>query len=184
MSTKASACLLSLLLLPMLAGCGSPSQSVNMSVAQADALQLRGFMPEALRGQVTMALTSGGEMTSSWWGSSVSSVALDHALEDSLRSVGLWAMNPQAARYQLQAQLLSLVQPAVGLDMTVSATVHYTLTDRNSGELIYQRSVRTTHRTEFGEAMLSPSERLRLANEGAIRQTIDLMLRDLPNLGL
>jgi hypothetical protein len=173
-----------LLLLGLLAGCGAPSQSVNMSVPPADALQLRGFMPEALRGQVTMEQASGGGPTSTWWGSSVSSLALDHALEDSLRGVGLWAMNPEMARYQLKAQLLGLMQPAVSLDKTVTATVHYTLTDRSSGQLVYQRSVRTVYKAEFGDAIVSPSERLRLANEGAVRQTIDLMLRDLPNLGL
>lgn len=168
----------------LLAGCGTPSQSLRMSVPPGDALQLRGFMPTALQGQVALEAVDGGAETSPWWGSKVSSLALEHALEDSLRAVGLWAMQPQGARYQLKAQLLSLVQPLVALDTTVSATVHYTLIDKTSGATLYQRSVRAEHKAEFGEAVISPPERLRLANEGAIRRTVDTMLRDLPNLRL
>lgn len=168
----------------LLAGCGTPSQSLNMVLPAAEALQLRGFMPEALRGQVMLEAVVGGSETSRWWGSRVSSLALQDALEDSLRAVGLWAMTQQGARYQLKAELLSLVQPLVALDTTVTATVNYKLLDSSSGRLVYERSVRTAYQAEFGDAMLSQPERLRLANEGAIRQTVNLMLRDLPNLQL
>jgi len=168
----------------LLAGCGTPSQSLHMGLSPADALQMRNWMPEALRGQVQIATVEGGSETNRWWGSRVSSLALGHALEDSLRSVGLLAMNPQGARYQLKAQMVALDQPLVAIDMTVTATVDYRLIDIGSGATVYQRSVRTAHTADFGSAMLSQPERTRLANEGAVRQTINLMLRDLPLLKL
>lgn len=168
----------------LLAGCGTPSQSLNMALPAGEALQLRGFMPEPLRGQVMLETVRGGNETSVWWGSRVSSLSLQNALEDSLRAVGLWAMSQQGARYQLQAELLSLVQPLVALDTTVTATVHYRLLEAGSGKMLYERSVRAAYKAEFGDAMLSQPERLRLANEGAVRQTVNLMLRDLPNLPL
>lgn len=173
-----------LLAASLLAGCGTPSQSLNMALPAADALQLRGFMPEPLRGQVMLETVKGGSETSRWWGSRVSSLSLENALEDSLRAVGLWAMTQQGARYQLKVELLSLVQPLVALDTTVTATVNYKLLDTGNGKLVYERSVRTAFKAEFGDAIVSQPERLRLANEGAIRQTVNLMLRDLPNLQL
>jgi hypothetical protein len=173
-----------LLATALLAGCGTASQSLHMVLAPADVLQMRNFMPDALRGQVALADVSGGSETGLWWGSKVSSLALEHALEETLRDVGLWAMNPPAARYQLKAQMLALSQPLLSLDTTVATAVHYSLIELASGTVLYQRSVRTTYTAEFTEAMLSQPERLRLANEGAIRQTIHVMLRDLPNLRL
>lgn len=183
---KASALALPLLLaaLGLLAGCGTPSQSLHMSVKPGAALQLRGFMPAPLRGQVALEGVEGGAETGRLWGSKVSSLALEHALEDSLRAVGLWSMNPETSRYELKAQLLSLVQPWVSLDTTVAATVHYSLVERASGAVLYQRSVRAAYKADFTEAMVSQPERLKLANEGAIRATVEIMLRDLPNLSL
>jgi hypothetical protein len=171
-----------LLLAGLAGGCGTPSQSLQMRLSPADTLQLRGWMPDPLRGQVALADVTGGNETGLWWGSKVSSLALEHALEDSLRGVGLWAMDPKQARYQLTAQLLSLSQPLVALDTQVVAVVDYRLLDRSSGALVYQRSVRSTHTTEFTEALISQPERLRLASEGAVRNTVNTMLRDLPTL--
>lgn len=167
-----------------LAACGTASQSHKMALAPADALQLRGFMPEGLRGQVALADVSGGAETGRWWGSKVSSLALEHALEESLRAVGLWAPSPPAARYRLKAQLLALSQPLVSLDTEVASAVHFSLVEQSGGAVVYQRSVRTVHKAEFSEALLSHPERLRLANEGAVRQAIQVMLRDLTNLRL
>lgn len=170
--------------LALLGGCGTPSQSLQMGVPAGTALQLRSFMPAALRGQVALEAVAGGAETGRFWGSKVSNPALGHALEDSLRAVGLWADKPEASRYQLKVQLLSLVQPMVSLDTTVGANVHYSLVERASGTVLYQRSVRAAYKAEFSEAMLSQPERIKLANEGAIRATLEIMLRDLPNLAL
>lgn len=168
----------------LLLGCGTPSQSLHMGLSEADALQMRGWMPEALRGQMAVGEVGGGSVTSRWWGSRVSSLALAHALEDSLRSVGLFAQPAQGARYLLRAQLLAIDQPLLAADTTVTVMVDYRLVDTRSDAIVYQRVVRTAQTADFGAAMLSQPERMRLANEGAIRQTVNVMLRDLANLRL
>jgi hypothetical protein len=168
----------------LLAGCGAPAKSLQMVQPPAEVLQLRGFMPEALRGQVALAPVRGGAETGRWWGSKVSNTALAHALEDTLRELGLWATDPAQARYQLRAELLQLSQPWVSLDTTVEASVRYALVDLSSGAILYERSVRTAYKAEFLDAMLSQPERLQLASEGAMRQAMGIMLRDLPNLRL
>lgn len=173
----------------LLAGCGTPAQSRQMNLAPLDALQLRGFMPEALRGQIALGQIDGGSETWRYWGSKVSSAALAEAVEDSLRSVGVLAAQPAAARFELSAKLVALQQPdlkwqpqALVTENRVLAVVEYTLKDRASGAVVYQRSMRSQHAAELGEALFSQSDRLRLANEGALRQSLQQLLRDFAEL--
>ncbi|MFT7722672.1 MAG: hypothetical protein QM788_07550 [Roseateles sp.] len=167
-----------------LAGCGAPSQTRSMAVAPGDALQLRGWLPAALKGRVGLAPVQGGAETDRWWGSRVSTAALQQALEDSLHAVDLRPATPEPApRFELRAELLALEQPPLPVaEVTVTAAVRYTLTDLASGRVLYLRRVASAGSAGLGEAVLSPSERLRLANERALRAGIGLMLRDLVRL--
>lgn len=172
-------------------GCGTPADPLNMGLAPGDALQLRGFMPEALRGQIALGEIAGGAETWRYWGSQVSAKALEQAMEEALRSVGVLAPLPAGARYQLSARLSALQQPdlkwqpqALVSDNRVLATIDYTLKDKASGAVLYERSVRTAYTAELGAALLSQPERLRLANEGALRQSLNLLLRDFAELRL
>ena len=167
-----------------LAGCGTPSLPLPMAVTAADALQIRGWVPDALRGQVAVAPVHGGAPTGRWWGSQVSAVALQQALEESLYAVGMRPPSPEPApRFELQAQLVLLEQPLVpALGVTVGTAVQYTLVDKASGKIVYQRRIANTDEARFSEAVVSPSERLRIANERALRANIGLLLRDLVTL--
>jgi len=167
----------------LLCGCGSPTQSLTMGLTPADTLQLRTWVPDALKNNVDLDRVKGGETTSAWWGSKVGALTLEHALEDSLRGLGMLPASPQApAQYQLRTQILSQVQPLVAADTTVTVTINYTLVDRSSGAVLYERALRTAHKTELGEAVISMPERLRLANEGAVRENIIAAMRDLMSL--
>jgi len=173
------------LLLPwLLAGCGTPSQPLPMAITAADALQLRGWVPEALKTQVGLAPVKGGAETDRWWGSKVSANVLQQALEDSLYTVGMKSPAPEPVpRFELQAELLQLEQPKVpALGVSVTVSVRYTLLDRATNKVVYQRLLSTASEASLGEALVSPSERLRIANERALRANIDLMLRDLVTL--
>lgn len=167
-----------------LAGCGTPSQPLPMAVTAADALQVRAWVPEALQRQVAVAAVQGGEATGRWWGSRVSAAALTQALEESLYTVGMRPLSPEPApRFELRAELAPLEQPLVPVaGVTVGVAVAYTLLDKASGRIVYQRRIANTDEARFGEAMLSPPERLRIANERALRANINLLLRDLVTL--
>ena len=173
-----------LLLALLLAGCGAPSQHLPMTVTPVEALQIRGWVPQALRGSVGVAAVQGGQETGRWWGSKVSAVALQLALEESLLGVGMRSLAPEPApRYELKAELVQLDQPLVpALGVTVGTAVRYTLTDTAAGRVLYQRRIANTEDAGFTEAMLSPPERLRIANERALRANIALLLRDLVTL--
>ena len=172
------------LLATLLAGCGTPSQPLPMAVTAANALQIRGWVPDALKAQVGVAAVQGGEETGRWWGSKVSAMALQQALEESLLAVGMKPLSPEPApRFELQAELLQLDQPLVPvIGVTVGVAVSYTLVDKASGKVVYQRRIANTDEARFSEAIVSPNERLRIANERALRANIDLLLRDLVTL--
>ena len=172
------------LLALLLAGCGTPSQPLPMTVTAANALQIRGWVPDALKAQVSVAPVKGGMATNKWWGSKVSADALQQALDESLYAVGMKPPAPEPApRFELQAELAPLDQPLVpALGVTVGVAVRYTLVDKASGKTVYQRRIANPDEAGFSEAIVSPTERLRIANERALRANIDLLLRDLVTL--
>lgn len=167
----------------LMGGCGTPSEPLAMGLSPADALQMRAWVPDALRQNVALGPVTGGQATNRWWGSKVSSAALEQAFEDSLRAVGMFPLTRDAGRYQLDIKLTDLDQPLVSLDTTVRLGISYTLVERASKTAIYQRTVRNAATVELGDKLL-PVERLRVANEAAIRDSIKLVLRDLVALPL
>ncbi|MDR7333121.1 hypothetical protein [Roseateles asaccharophilus] len=172
------------LLVLNLAGCGTPAKPLPMVVAPVDALQLRGWVPDALKAQVAVAPVRGGGETGRWWGSLVSAGVLQHALEESLHAVGMRALMPEPVpRFELQAHLVLLEQPTVPpLAATVGVAVQYTLTEKASGRVVYQRRIYNQEEAGLTDALVSPPDRVRIANERAVRANINLLLRDLVTL--
>ncbi|TXI18144.1 MAG: hypothetical protein E6Q67_12245 [Roseateles sp.] len=169
-----------LVLLCALGGCGAPSQPLPMALAEPDVLQMRAWVPDALRRQIVVAPVKGGLETSRWWGSKVSARALQQALEDSLYTVGLKPQSPEPpSRFELQAEVVQLDQPLVPVaGVSVAISVRYTLYERVTGQIIYQRLLSNVSDAGFTEALLSPSERLRIANERGLQTNIQMMLRE------
>ena len=172
------------LLVLNLAGCGTPAKPLPMVVTPADALQMRSWVPDALKAQVAVAPVRGGADTGRWWGSLVSAGVLQHALEESLHAVGMRSLAPEPApRFELQAHLVLLEQPTVPpLGATVGVAVQYTLTEKASGRVVYQRRIYNQEESGLTDAIVSPPDRVRIANERAVRANIQLLLRDLVTL--
>jgi hypothetical protein len=82
------------------------------------------------------------------------------------------------ARLKLNAELLELDQPLFGASFTVTASVHYTLTNMSTGEVVFDRKVTTPYTASFSDAFYG-AKRLRLANEGAIRENIQRLMENL-----
>ncbi len=107
----------------------------------------------------------------------VENEALHQALEASLREAGLLASSSESARYRLDATLVSLRQPTFGFDMTVSAAVWCKLTDLSSGQVVWQDTIARAYKAHLFDHFIG-TERLRLASEGALRETIvELIVR-------
>lgn len=167
----------------LLGGCGTPTRPLEIATPEMELYQLRGWVPQALRRNVSLGAVQGGRETSMWWGSQVSDQTLSQALQESMRRLGLLPDLPEAGRYELRVQLLVLAQPRLPMSPEVIASVRYTLAERASGAALFERILRTSRSTGLGDS-LNPQEQLRLASEAAMRASIAELVRELAPLQL
>ena len=165
--------------LTVLAGCATPARPDQMVAATAPAH--RAAVPAALRESIGVRDVTGGRETNPLWVSNVGSAEFERALEDSLRNAGLLSPVRGGARYQLSADLKKLDQPIMGFDMTVTATINWHLVERSSGRNVLQREIGTPYTAKMGDAFLG-QERMKLANEGAIRRSIEVFIEEILRL--
>lgn len=164
---------LALSALSFLTGCAMPSQSNSMTIAKMD-------LPQGMRKKVCqysdnicLGTIEGGSKTYPFWASKVDNKEFKTALEQSLTNVDLY--NSKNARYVLNAKLEKLKQPLLGANMTVTCVSHYQIFDQKSKKMIFDKTVSTPYTAKFTSALLG-TERLKLANEGAVKENIkDLM---------
>lgn len=164
-----------------LSGCATSATADNMTVRAATATDMRQRTPEMLRDNVAIKDVTGGRATNPMWMSNISSVGLNAALEQSLHSVGMLAPGRQAGKFQLVAHLDKVDQPFAGFDMTVTTTVIYQLIDRASGRTVWEKTISSPYTAKMGDAIIG-TERLRLANEGSVRENITRLVSDLQAL--
>ena len=122
---------------------------------------------------IALGDVTGGSETSPLWKSRVSNENFRDALSQSLKLNLLLAT--QAEHYRLDAELVDLDQPNMGFDIEVTAKVHYKLTELASGNKIIDDTITTPHTTDMSDAFMG-TERLRLANEGAMRDNIQALI--------
>ena len=163
----------------LLGACASGARIENMEVAGEPAQRIA---PTPLRKQLAVRDVSGGNETNPLWKSNVGNPEFGGALRNSLRTTGLLA-EAAPAHFALDAQLNALEQPMFGLDMTVTANVTYTLANPASGRTIWQKTLVTPYTAHVSDAFAG-FERIRLANEGAIRANIGQLIDSLLGLGI
>lgn len=154
----------------VLVGCASPARIEQMQSSAPVAVR-QAATTSALRQELAIKDVTGGQDTNPLWVSNVGSTDFERALEASLRDAGLLSANRQGSKYQLTAHLQKLEQPLFGASLTVTATVQYTIIERSSGRTVFAQSIATPYTAAFNDAFLG-TERLKLANEGAIRTNI------------
>jgi hypothetical protein len=154
----------------LLTACATPARVEQMTVAAADSTR-SAVASTPMREAVTLGQVSGGKETNPLWISNISSADFERALQASLQSAQLLAPGGRACRLTLTAQLLSLAQPAIGLDMTVTASVLYTLVDCSTKKEIWVNTITLPYTAAFSDSLIGV-ERLKLANEGAARVNI------------
>lgn len=159
-----------------LQGCASGATVVGMtSMKTIDAA--RQHMPE----KISVAAVDGGRSTNPMWTSQVDSKSFEDALTESLKINGL--LSSGQGTYVLKSTLQNLQQPIIGLDMTVRADVLYVLKDSVSGKALLNETITSSYTATISDAFAG-IKRLRLANEGAIRSNIELLIQRLATLPL
>ena len=128
-----------------------------------------------LRTAVQISGITGGKATDPLWTSQVSNENFRQALELSLKQHTI--LGGGDAPLALQAILVSLDQPVIGFDMTVTSTVTYQITNA-AGQSVFDETVATPYTANFSDAFAGV-ERLRLANEGSIKKNIRTFIQKL-----
>lgn len=160
-----------------LVGCASPARVEEMQVNNSLATRTAASGSKFKEG-IAIKDVTGGKETNPMWVSNVSSADFSRALEASLKDAGLLSPNNQGSKYVLVAHLQKLDQPLMGASMTVTATVQYSVVDRATNAEVFSRTVALPF-TAAWNAAFAGSERLKLANEGAIRVNIEELIKAL-----
>lgn len=167
--------LFSLAFAAVLSGCAAPARIDQMTATVSSQQRIA---PTALRTNIAVRDVTGGKETNPMWVSNVGNSEFEQALEASLRDAGLLAAGKQAGKYTLVAHLENVDQPMAGFNMTVTATVSYSLVERATGKEVFVRRVSLPYTATMGTAF-SGTERLRIANEGAVRVNIAQLIDEL-----
>lgn len=170
-----------ILLVVALSGCATPARIDQMTAKKIDASKIANETP--LKNSVSLKGVSGGESTNPLWVSKVGNDEFRQALEQSLKTAMLLASDQNKSSYLLSATLISLDQPFIGLDLKVIATVEYSLEEKATGRKILSKTISTPFTATFSDAALAV-ERLRIANEGAVRENIERIIDELLSLNI
>lgn len=168
-----------LALLSLLAACATPADPSAM-VARPAATETP--FPVADTGAFCVGNVTGGEPTNPLWVSKVDNGGFRDALTQSLQLRQLLAASPTSCRYAVDANLLGLSQPTMGLDLTVTAHVNYTVGKEGAAPLLAE-TITTPFTATFGDSPIAII-RLRMANEGSIRGNISHFLDKLRTVTL
>ncbi|GAB5503834.1 hypothetical protein [Pyruvatibacter sp.] len=158
-----------------LAACAAGARSTSM-VAPIDA-STRAASDSVLFQSIKVNSVSGGEETNPMWTSEVSSGAFREALTSSLRSSDM--LDQTDGGLSLNAHIRDLKQPLVGFSFTVTAVVDYNVSTPD-GQRAFSEVIRTPFTAGVSDAFLGV-ERLRIANEGAIKENIKAFITRLSN---
>jgi len=122
---------------------------------------------------INVGLIDGGSSTSPLWTSQVSNEDFAEALRRSLRSHAMFGTEGNA--FRLEATLVGLRQPLVGFNMEVTSTVRYRLVRLSDNVTVFDETVTRPYTAKFGDAFAG-YVRLKLANEGSVRENIQTFL--------
>lgn len=152
----------------LLGGCASGATGRSMTVTPTD-LPGEAISAEFQR-TIGLGTVTGGEDTNPLWTSEVGNEEFKQALRDSLQIRDLYA-DADGSRYLLDAHLLNVDQPLIGFDATVTSPVKYRVTERATKRPVLEELVVSAYTATMSDAWYGV-ERLRLANEGSIRDNI------------
>ena len=152
-------------------GCATGARPDAMTVGTTSETTVTAASP--LHDAIAIRNVTGGGQTNPAWMSNVSADSFRTALEQSLAAHAMLASGP--GRYTLIVDLLSIERPLFAWDMTVSATIRYTIAPAGGETIKLDETIVTPATVKFGDAPFGP-ERRRLAVEAAIRANIDAFI--------
>lgn len=153
-----------------LGGCSSPATVEGMSSLSSFG---EAAAPSELHHAIELGTVTGGKPTNPLLTSDVGNAEFREALAQSLRAAGILATDGSPGAYLLEATLVGMELPTMGFDLSVTtrSTVDYRVSPTAGEGKSLHNVVTRPYTATFSDA-LSGAERVRLANEGAIRENI------------
>ena len=133
------------------------------------------------RNAVALETVGGGEETNPALVSKVDNAALADAVRRALKMSGLLGNSPDHAPWRLKVFLVELKYPGTGFTTTVDSFVRYTLIRAADKATAFDDIVTASFTATVGDVYVG-IERLKVANEGAIRANIQAFLTRLSSL--
>ena len=129
--------------------------------------------------------TGGGAETNPMWKSQISDADLKQALVASINQTKTFSsvVEGKGGKYNLNVAIFNLTQPGFGLSFTVSVEMGWTLTNAETGAVVWRESIKSSHTAGATDAFAGTT-RLRMATEGAARDNIATGLAKLSALSL
>jgi hypothetical protein len=156
----------------ILSGCASPTR-VGSMIPEAKADQAASSNSPLYRG-ISLTDVGGGEETDPMWTSEVGSKEFRESLVRTLQLQNFISIANDAP-FQLKAFIVEVKHPIAGFSLTVDSFVRYTLVRSKDSNIIFDDVLQGTFTATTGDAFVAV-ERLRLAQEGAMRANISALL--------
>lgn len=160
-------------ILALLSGCAAaPANKAAMTVKPE---MVSTIVKEQHKGKFTVNSVAGGKATNPFWTSQVSNENFEAALKESLAVSGLNAEDAATSKYKIDADLVSLKQPVIGLTFDVVSTVNYRVY-HDAFEKVFPITATGTATTSDAFVGIT---RLKIANEKSILENIKAFIKAL-----
>lgn len=161
-----------------LSGCAAPAEYKNMVYMAPQCVQAT--PSSKLYHAISLNPVQGGKNTNPLWTSQVSAEDFQKALEISLKESGYLSQD-KSTTYALTANLKRVKQPLFGFDMKVTSSVNYRLDEVQKDKTLLNGDLDAAFTATVSDAFVGV-ERLRLANEGSIKENIKILIEKLAQL--
>lgn len=160
-----------------LGGCATPAKMDQMIPDQFEASGAPSDSP--VRQGIVIEKVGGGEAPDPMMDySAVGTKELEGALRQALSTFGYLSADNERAPYRLQAFLVDMRRPGVGITMVATSLIRYKLTRARDAHVVYDDIV-TASATKTGDDAFVGAVRHRMAIESAVRANIAKFLATL-----
>ncbi len=160
-----------------LVGCGINATSESMTYDYQQASNsIKKPKNRNLLNATSVNSVKGGHEINPMIASEISNRNYKLALEQSLLSAKL--LEKSSPAYSLDATIIRLARPMIGLDFTSTLSVDYKLSRVDDHKTVYHKTITATYTAQMKDSLIGAT-RLKMANEGAARENIKLLMNDL-----
>lgn len=161
----------------LIGGCATPAASKAMV---PETVAVEKTHPYSVNVEVT-----GGRATEPTGTPQISNDSFDEAISETLEKAKTFAkvQDDRSGNYELNVIIFKVQQPSAGSAASVTLETGWTLTNRLTGEVVWQKALRSTY-TAADDSDITFVGRLKQATEGAAKDTIKQGVTEITRLDL